>query len=140
MERGCIECVDCKSTVDFAGQVAARISKSGDVERESGSVQDSVEIEIQREGELAVIVPLLRDMPPRIGLRCCNIGGRGSDAVVPQSAAGTPPIVEKRLSRVEMNVLATEFSPIGIGGRIWRQATQSVFVLVGGALSEDEYR
>src|SRR5215472_4807630 len=133
MERGCIECVDRKSTVDYAGQVAARIIKRGDVEREAGSVQDSVEIEIQREGKLAVIVPFLRDMPSRIGLRCCNVGGRGSDAVLPQSAAGAPPIAGKRLFRIEMNVLATEFSSIGIGGGIRRQTTETVFIGVDGA-------
>src|SRR5262249_37218796 len=73
-------------------------------------------------------------MPSRVGLRCCNIGGRGSDALVPQSAAGAPPIAGKRLFRIEMDVLATEFSPIGSCGRIGSQATGSVFVGGGGAL------
>ena len=64
------------------------------------------------------------------------MGGRGSDAVfVTQNAADAAPIAGKRLSRIEMNVLATEFSLIGIAGRIGSQATQSVFVEICGALA-----
>src|SRR5215471_2073032 len=76
-------------------------------------------------------------MAPRIGLECCNMGGRGSDAVfVAQSAADAAPIAGKRLFRIEVNVLATEFSLIRIAGRIGSLASESVFVGIGGALSE----
>src|SRR5215469_3399726 len=75
-------------------------------------------------------------MPRRIGLERHNMGGRGGDARVAQSAAGASPIAGKRLFRIEMNVLATEFSLIGIGGRIWSLATESGFVGIDGALSE----
>src|SRR5215469_5654928 len=73
-------------------------------------------------------------MPRRIGLERHNMGGRGGDARVAQSAAGAGPIAGKRLFRIEMNVLATEFSLIGVGGGIRSFATESVFVGIGGAL------
>src|SRR5262245_47282017 len=73
-------------------------------------------------------------IPARIGLRCCNIGGRGSDAVFDQSATGAAPKSEKRLFRIELDVLATEFSLIGIGCSIGSLATESVFVGVDGTL------
>src|SRR5215469_2495686 len=73
-------------------------------------------------------------MPRRIGLERHNMGGCGGDALVAQSAAGARPIAGKRLFRIEMNVLATEFSLIGIGGRIGSLATESGFVGIGGAL------
>ena len=85
---------------------------------------------------MAVIVPLLWDMPPRIGLERRNMGGRGSDALVAQGASCAGPIAGKRLLRIEMNVLAAEFSFIGIGRRIGSLATESLFVGIGGALSE----
>src|SRR5215471_16660034 len=73
-------------------------------------------------------------MPPRIGLERHNMGGCGGDALVAQSAAGAGPIAGKRLFRIEPNVLATEFSLIGVGGRIGSFATESEFVGIGGAL------